>query len=82
METEFFGYKTHLAITEERIIAAASVTGGDVGDGPYLKELVEKSRANGIDVKEVIGDTAYSGKANLLFTADRKSTRLNSSHRL
>ncbi|WP_270583206.1 IS1182 family transposase [Enterococcus raffinosus] len=71
-ETEFFGYKTHLAITEERIIAAASVTGGDVGDGPYLKELVEKSRANGIDVKEVIGDTAYSGKANLLFTAEEK----------
>ncbi|GMS57015.1 hypothetical protein NUITMVRE36_40100 [Enterococcus raffinosus] len=27
-ETEFFGYKTHLAITEERIIVAASVTGG------------------------------------------------------
>ena len=48
------------------------MTGGDVGDGPYLKELVEKSRTNGIDVKEVIGDTAYSGKANLLFTAEEK----------
>lgn len=69
-DSEFFGYKTHVALTEERIITAASVTSGEVGDGPYLKELVEKSRQNGVEVKEIIGDTAYSGKTNLLFTAE------------
>jgi IS5 family transposase len=56
----FFGYKNHLAMTEERIITGIEVTGGGSGDGKQLESLVEKSRANGIEVKEVIGDTAFS----------------------
>lgn len=34
-------------------------------DGAYVKELVEQSRENGIDVDEVIGDKAYSSTENL-----------------
>ncbi|MGG5905708.1 hypothetical protein ACQ4LD_21710, partial [Sphingobacterium daejeonense] len=34
MFSSFFGYKTHLAMTEERIITAAVVTTGEKGDGP------------------------------------------------
>lgn len=52
-------------MTDERIIAAAVVTSGEKGDGLYLQELVEKSRNTGLEVKSVIGDTAYSGKRNL-----------------
>ena len=52
-------------MTPERIITAATVTSGEKGDGGQLPELVEKSRKNGIDVKTVIGDTAYSGDSNL-----------------
>jgi len=64
-ESSFFGYKTHLAMTEERIITAAVVTSGEKGDGPELPKLLEISQENGIDVETIIGDAAYSGKENL-----------------
>jgi transposase len=64
-DSSFFGYKTHLAMSEERIITAAVVTSGEKGDGPELPKLVEISQANGIQLEAVIGDTAYSGKENL-----------------
>ena len=63
--TAFFGYKTHLAMTPERIITAAVVTSGEKGDGQFLKALVNQSRENGVIVESVTGDTAYSGKENL-----------------
>lgn len=64
-ESSFFGYKTHLAMTEERIITAAIVTSGEKGDGPELPKLLEISQQNGIEVNAIIGDSAYSGKENL-----------------
>jgi transposase len=64
-DSKFFGYKTHLAMTEERIITAAIVTSGEKGDGPELPMLLEISRDNGILVGTIIGDSAYSGKENL-----------------
>lgn len=66
-DTSFFGYKTHLAITEERIVTAAVVTSGEKHDGKQLQALVEKSRENGIEVEEIIGDAAYSEKDNLKY---------------
>jgi len=64
-DTSFFGYKTHIAMTEERIITAATITSGEKPDGKELTGLVQKSRAAGMDVKTVIGDKAYSGKDNI-----------------
>lgn len=64
-DTSFFGFKTHLAMTEERIITGAVVTSGEKGDGPVLPLLIEQSRNNGLAVDTVIGDAAYSGKKNL-----------------
>jgi IS5 family transposase len=64
-DTSFFGYKTHIAMTPERIITAATVTTGEKPDGKELKALVEKSQKNGIDVEAVIGDGAYSEKDNI-----------------
>lgn len=64
-ETSFFGFKTHLAMTEERIITGAVVTSGEKGDGPILPLLIEQSQNNGLAVDTVIGDAAYSGKKNL-----------------
>lgn len=64
-DDHFFGYKSHIAMTPERIITAATITSGERGDGPQLPELVEKSRQNGIEVDTVIGDSAYSGDSNL-----------------
>ena len=64
-DSSFFGFKTHLAMTEERIITGAVVTSGEKGDGPILPELINQSQNNGIAVETVIGDAAYSGKKNL-----------------
>ena len=64
-DDHFFGYKSHIAMSPERIITAATVTSGERGDGRQLPQLIEKTRNNGIDVKTVIGDTAYSGDSNL-----------------
>jgi transposase len=69
----FFGYKTHIAMTEENIITAATVTSGEKADGKQLAALVEKSRAAGIDVEAVIGDSAYSEKENLEYAKDNFS---------
>jgi transposase len=68
-DSSFFGYKTHLAMTEERIITAAVVTSGEKGDGPELPKLLEISQQNGIDVDTIIGDGAYTGKENLKLTS-------------
>ncbi len=64
-DTSFFGYKTHIAMTPERIITAAIITSGEKHDGKQLQRLVEKSQANGIEVEAVIGDGAYSEKDNI-----------------
>ncbi len=64
-DTSFFGYKTHLAMTPERIIIAATITTGEKHDGKQLKSLVEKSLTNGIEVETIIGDGAYSEEDNL-----------------
>ncbi len=64
-DTSFFGYKTHLAMTPERIITAATITSGEKHDGKELINLIEKSENNGIEVEAIIGDGAYSEKDNL-----------------
>ena len=66
-DTSFFGYKTHLAMTEERIITAAIVTTGEKTDGKQLQTLIEKSIEAGMNVENVIGDTAYSEKGNIKY---------------
>lgn len=43
-DSSFFGYKTHIAMTEERIITAAIVTTGEKNDGKQLQTLIEKVR--------------------------------------
>ena len=58
----FYGYKNHLAMTEERLIAGISVTDGGAPDGQELPKLIEKAKENGI---KVIGDMAYVSDDNL-----------------
>lgn len=69
-DTSFFGYKTHLAMTEERIITAAVVTSGEKHDGKQLQALVEKTEQAGIEVTDIIGDAAYSEKENIAYTKE------------
>jgi IS5 family transposase len=71
-DTAFFGYKTHIAMTPERIITAATITTGEKHDGKELQALVEKSQENGIDVEAVIGDGAYSEKENIEYCEENE----------
>lgn len=69
----FFGYKNHIAVTEdEQLITALVVTNGNESDTPHFEKLVEKSVENGVDFDEVLGDTAYSSAKNLEFAKSKK----------
>ncbi len=70
-DTSFFGYKTHIAMTPERIITAAKITTGEKPDGKELIDLIEKSQQSGIEVEAIIGDGAYSEKDNLNYCSEK-----------
>ena len=69
----FYGYKNHIAMTQERMIAGISVTHGGAPDGQELPGLIEKAEKNGIKVTEVIGDMAYVSEDNLKACGGRYS---------
>lgn len=71
-DTSFFGYKTHIAMTPERIITAATITTGEKHDGKQLVSLIEKTENAGIEVAAVIGDGAYSEKDNLEYCENKE----------
>jgi hypothetical protein len=66
-DSSFFGYKTHIAMNEERIITAAVITTGEKSDGKYLPTLIEKSQKTGMKIDTIIGNTAYSEKDNIQY---------------
>lgn len=71
-DSSFFGYKTHIAMNDERIITAAIVTTGEKSDGKYLQELIEKSQKTGMEIETVVGDTAYSEKNNIHYVKENE----------
>ena len=71
-DSSFFGYKTHIAMSEERIITAATITTGEKNDGKQLETLIEKSIKAGMEVENVIGDAAYSEKGNIEYTNENE----------
>lgn len=71
-DSSFFGYKTHIAMNEERIITAAVITTGEKNDGKQLQTLIEKSRETGMTIEAVIGDTAYSEKDNIQYASQNE----------
>lgn len=71
VDSSFFGYKSHLAMTDERLISGIEVTTGRSADTKELPALVEKSEANGVIVDEVIGDKAFSSKDNIDYCEEK-----------
>lgn len=71
-ETSFFGYKLHLAISQERIVTAAAFTSGNTIDGYQMEKLVSGSRENGMKVKRVVGDSAYGNGPNLKYAKQQE----------
>lgn len=64
-DTSFYGYKTHIAMTPERIITAATISTGEKNDGPELPELIRKTQETLPELERVVGDGAYAGQNNL-----------------
>lgn len=81
-DTSFFGYKTHIAMTPERIITGAVITSGEKHDGKQLKELIEKSEKAGIEIENIIGDTAYSEKDNIKLSKEKNIKLISKLHPL
>ncbi|MEH7743422.1 transposase, partial [Bacillus subtilis] len=79
-DSSFFGYKTHIAMNDERIITAAVVTTGEKSDGKQLQILIEKSRKTGMDIDTVIGDTAYSEKENIQYAKQNELQLISKLH--
>lgn len=71
-DTEYFGYKTHIAMTPERIITAATITSGEKPDGKELPGLVRKMEKNGVTVENIVGDGAYSEKDLIEFANENE----------
>jgi transposase len=67
---DFFGFKSHLAATPEGFFVGATVTTGECGDGPQAAPVLDKVKANGLEVESLIGDGAYSSKDILAKAAD------------
>ena len=71
-DTSFYGYKNHLAMTEEeRLITAATITSGEKNDGQEMQGLIEKTEGTGLEIETVIGDGAYSSKDDLEYCKEK-----------
>jgi IS5 family transposase len=66
-QNHFFGYKSHIAMTEERIITGLEITTGEADDGKQLQKIVEQSKSSGVVVEEICTDMAYPSKDNLAY---------------
>lgn len=67
VDTNFFGFKNHIAMAEEGIITGLSVTNGTSSDNKEFENIVNQTIKNGINVKDVSGDKAYSTSDILKF---------------
>jgi IS5 family transposase len=78
---EFFGFKNHIAITEnEQLITGLIVTNGNESDTHHFEELIEQSIENGVEVHEVLGDTAYSSAKNLEIAEEKNIKVISKLH--
>ena len=70
-DNEFFGYKSHIAMTEEGIITGLSVTNGTSADNKEFENIVNQTLETGVEVKDIAGDKAYSTSDILKFGIDK-----------
>lgn len=48
------------------------ISTGEKSDGKYLQKLIEKSKQAEMKINTVIGDAAYSEKANMEYTKEEE----------
>jgi transposase len=76
-DNSFFGYKSHIAMNEDRIITAAVVTPGNEADGKQFSKLVDKTKENGLIPDTVLADGAYSSKENYTDSIKKEVTLIS-----
>lgn len=81
-DTEFFGYKTQILMDEDsRLIVGAEVTSGEVGDSVAAEDAIkELAQKEDIAIKELLGDTAYSGQPILDLSTQHTFTVIAPTH--
>jgi IS5 family transposase len=70
-DNDFFGYKNHIAMTEEGIITGLSVTNGTAADNKEFENIINQTLETGVEVNDVAGDKAYSTSDILKFGIDK-----------
>ena len=70
-DDDFFGYKNHIAMTEEGIITGLSVTNGTAADNKEFETIVNQTLNTGVTVSDIAGDKAYSTSDILKFGIDK-----------
>ena len=70
-DNDFFGYKNHIAMTEEGIITGLTVTNGTAADNKEFENIINQTLDNGIEVKDIAGDKAYSTSDILKFGIEK-----------
>ena len=70
-DNDFFGYKNHIAMTEEGIITGLSVTNGTAADNKEFENIVNQTLETGVEVEDIAGDKAYSTSDILKFGIDK-----------
>ncbi len=70
-DNDFFGYKSHIAMTEEGIITGLSVTNGTAADNKEFENIVNQTLETGVEVNDIAGDKAYSTSDILKFGIDK-----------
>lgn len=68
----FFGCKSHIAMSDARLVSTALASGEKDG-GPPLQTLIKASRKNAMEVDVVVGDTAYSENDNIVLSHDEQN---------
>ena len=70
-DSDFFGFKNHLAMSEEGIIVGVTVTNGTAADSKEFESIVEQALDAGVKVEDVSGDKAYSTSDIIKFCKEK-----------
>lgn len=70
-DNSFFGYKTNAAVNDDRLIVGATVTPGNCSDTKEMSNVIDVVLANGVEIRNIVGDGAYSSHDNILYAKEK-----------
>ncbi len=70
-DNSFYGYKTHAAINDDRLIVGATLTPGNCSDTKEMSKVIDTVVANGVAIENLVGDGAYSSYNNIMYAKEK-----------